>query len=218
MEYGCTLHALTRQIAIFLRPLHSPSMISRSYCSHARGGALFLLVGLLSSMQALVLQGAPEKADGLPLAEGLARLELAAAPERLHYHVGEQVTLNVFVINNSGDQRILFRSNTWISPTVRLNDTIDVRLPPPTDPKKRAEKIWALDGSDFSAHVGPNLALPSKISLNGDFDLSKPGHYTVELRRYFLTDPRPLPDHRHAEIDSKKERNFISTTTEFFVD
>jgi hypothetical protein len=121
----------------------------------------------------------------------------------------------VFTINFTPDHRRVHYGNEEISFAVFLNGNIDVRRPGASMHIEPPGRNMSLDDISRSiANVPPNLCVPAFQMLNNYFNLTQVGHYTVHLRRNFDEDPSD----GKTQLDPKKVKNYIETTTEFIIE
>jgi hypothetical protein len=119
-------------------------------------------------------------ADSDPRAIGWS---LIAAPEKLVYHPGEKVTLNIVTINERAEDVQMLESLDGLLFIVRRNGTENVELRP-----ERERRVLSLVGG-IIRDVPMRCGVRAHKTLNVDFDVTRPGHYAVEVRRN--TNPYP---------------------------
>jgi hypothetical protein len=147
------------------------------------------------------------KADNDPRTIGFT---LIAAPQKLVYHVGEQVTLSVVTVNERAENLKLFESLDGLVFIVRRNGTENVELL-----SERERYVRSLSGG-FVREVPMRCGVRVHKTLNEDFDVTRPGRYTVEVRRHSNGGPHDFS----AQEDTKEAKDvgvWVSTSTEFTV-
>jgi hypothetical protein len=135
---------------------------------------------------------------------------LIAAPQKLLYHVGEEVTLSIVTVNERPEKLKVFESLDGLVFSVHRNGTETVELLP-----ERQRFVRSLTGG-FIREVPMRCGLRVDKTLNADFDLTRPGRYTVEVRLY----SRSLPHDFDAKENTKAPKDagvWVSTSTEFTV-
>ena len=139
-----------------------------------------------------------------------AGFSLIAAPQKLVYHVGEEVTLNVVAVNERIENVKVYASAHGLLFIVHRNGTENVELVP--ERQRYVRSMWG----GFIREVPMDCGLRVQKTLNRDFDLTRPGRYTVEVRRNSKSGPRDL-DAKEVTNTPKDAGVWVSTSTEFMV-
>jgi hypothetical protein len=166
---------------------------------------IIVAISLLSA----TLHSDEQSSETRPLPDGLNNVALVVTPKQPHFKSGDKVVLQISVVNNSSEVRTLDEASDCNVIFGIFNDSdierkvYSSRSKPPPETEHYPAKP-----------IAPGSSTVGQVILNEEFNVERPGVYIVTVYHLVFYDPKNI----HKYVDSRKERNYLTATTQFTVD